>query len=336
MSNAPFQLPFNLPDSVPQEVHQAFRFHANAIQDCQTAILGPGGLLAQVQALKNPTSTSSSTTTVIQNTETVNPGTSSNVGSVNDQSGNTSYVTQQSDNGALIVLSDASPVALSLTTSLVLPWFCVPVNQGAGLVTITPAAGNINGGATITLPTGYFAVIAYDGANFWAATQPIVPVNTPTVAHQWLSAYNAATGAFTQTQPVYADIGGTIPTWNQNTTGTAANLSGTPLLPNGTTAATQTPGDTSSDIATDAFVAAAVAVEKARALAAEATKQDALILTTTGSGAATLTGATLNIPTPAAPTGYSGTITTAQLTLTGAQGSITVVNGIITAQVAAT
>jgi hypothetical protein len=39
-------------------------------------------------------------------------------------------------------------------------------------------------------------------------------------------------------------------------TGTASNLSGTPLLPNGTTAATQTPGDNTARLATDAFVVA--------------------------------------------------------------------------------
>jgi hypothetical protein len=45
-----------------------------------------------------------------------------------------------------------------------------------------------------------------------------------------------------------------VPTLNQNTSGTAANLSGTPALPNGTTATTQSAGDTSTKIATDAFV----------------------------------------------------------------------------------
>jgi len=47
-----------------------------------------------------------------------------------------------------------------------------------------------------------------------------------------------------------------IPTLNQNTTGTAANLSGTPALPNGTTATTQTTGDATTKLATDAFVLA--------------------------------------------------------------------------------
>jgi len=49
------------------------------------------------------------------------------------------------------------------------------------------------------------------------------------------------------------------PTLNQNTTGTASNLSGTPALPNGTTATTQGAGDDSAKIATTAYVNAVAA-----------------------------------------------------------------------------
>ena len=45
----------------------------------------------------------------------------------------------------------------------------------------------------------------------------------------------------------------TWPTFNQNTTGTAANLSGTPALPDGTTATTQSAGDNSTKLATTAY-----------------------------------------------------------------------------------
>jgi hypothetical protein len=48
----------------------------------------------------------------------------------------------------------------------------------------------------------------------------------------------------------------TFPTLNQNTSGTAANLSGTPALPDGTTATTQSVGDNTTKIATTAFVLA--------------------------------------------------------------------------------
>ena len=49
----------------------------------------------------------------------------------------------------------------------------------------------------------------------------------------------------------------TFPTLNQNTTGTAANLSGTPALPNGTTATTQGASDNSTKLATTAYADAA-------------------------------------------------------------------------------
>ncbi len=45
-----------------------------------------------------------------------------------------------------------------------------------------------------------------------------------------------------------------VPTLNQNTSGTAANLSGTPALPNGTTATTQSQADGSTKLATTAYV----------------------------------------------------------------------------------
>ena len=51
----------------------------------------------------------------------------------------------------------------------------------------------------------------------------------------------------------------TFPTLNQNTNGTAGNLSGTPTLPNGTAAVTQTAGDNTTKLATTAYVATAVA-----------------------------------------------------------------------------
>ena len=48
------------------------------------------------------------------------------------------------------------------------------------------------------------------------------------------------------------------PTWNQSTTGTAANLSGTPTLPTGTAAFTQAPGTNNTTIATMAALQAAI------------------------------------------------------------------------------
>lgn len=49
------------------------------------------------------------------------------------------------------------------------------------------------------------------------------------------------------------DASNTFPTFNQNTSGTASNLSGTPTLPNGVSATTQAPGDNSVKLATTAY-----------------------------------------------------------------------------------
>jgi hypothetical protein len=84
--------------------------------------------------------------------------------------------------------------------------------------------------------------------------------------------YLQSTGTGSAPQnPAWGTIAsGDVPALNQSTTGTAANLSGTPALPSGTTATTQTTGDSSTKLATDAFVSTAVATETTRAEAAEA------------------------------------------------------------------
>lgn len=57
--------------------------------------------------------------------------------------------------------------------------------------------------------------------------------------------------SYSDTNPIPADF---VSILNQNTTGTAANLTAPALLPNGTTAITQTLGDSSQDLANDQFV----------------------------------------------------------------------------------
>jgi hypothetical protein len=66
----------------------------------------------------------------------------------------------------------------------------------------------------------------------------------------------AAAGTENQLWIMGATIPGwaAVPTWNQNTTGTAANLSGTPALPDGTTATTQSAADKSTKLASTAYV----------------------------------------------------------------------------------
>lgn len=56
-------------------------------------------------------------------------------------------------------------------------------------------------------------------------------------------------------------VAGDFPTLNQNTSGTASNLSGTPALPNGTTGTTQSASDNSTKLATTQYVDSAVGVD---------------------------------------------------------------------------
>ena len=62
---------------------------------------------------------------------------------------------------------------------------------------------------------------------------------------------------------VAAAEAGDFPTLNQNTTGTAAGLSGTPALPDGTTATTQSASDNSTKLATTAYVDTGLATKVA-------------------------------------------------------------------------
>ena len=127
---------------------------------------------------------------------------------VSNRSGLTSYVTASTDEGALIILSDASPIAVTLTSQSP-PWSCFVTNQGAGTATLTPASGTINGASTLTLLSGFCTLVAFDGTNWFAATLPIVPVTFSAILHQFLTAYDAVTGVFSAAQPDYSDLTGT-------------------------------------------------------------------------------------------------------------------------------
>lgn len=164
--------------------------------------------LVQSQIATLKAGSSSTTNTIIEGGGgSVTPGSGTGI-PVNNQSGVVTYATVSGDNGNLLVFSDAAAIAVSLTTQTP-PWGCYIANigaLGAGTVTLTPATGTINGAATLAILPTYWALVAFDGTNWWAATLPIVPVNTPAVAHEWLASYNAATGAFTLTQPKATDI----------------------------------------------------------------------------------------------------------------------------------
>lgn len=168
----------------------------DAIQDHDTAIV----------ALNTKMTTPATTPATVVPSTPSSPS-SSTLGLVNVQTG-TTYATQITDNGGLLVLNNAAPVAVTLTATVQAPWFMSVVNLGAANAVFTPSSGLINNVSTLTLGPNGGAFIYFDGTSFWAPFIPIVPATKTVVAHQWLASYDATTGLFTQSQPVIADVSG--------------------------------------------------------------------------------------------------------------------------------
>lgn len=99
--------------------------------------------------------------------------------------------------------------------------------------------------------------IIYGGASGAASR---LAGNTTTTKQFYSS---TGTGSAAQAPVLGALASGDIPNNAANTSGTASNLSGTPALPNGTTATTQTALDNSTKISTTAYTDAAVAAAAA-------------------------------------------------------------------------
>lgn len=192
---------------LPPEHQTVIRTQMNAITDLQGAI---PALKSQIDALKpstTGTTSSSGTSNITENVTTINNTVAG--GPVNNQSGNIVYTTAQSDNGALIILADTSPVAVTLNNSVTVPWYCFITNQSSGLVTLTPQQNTIDGNVSQTLLEGYFLTVFFDGNQFWSGTIPIVPNTFNAIANQFLTAYDATTGDFSAAQPTFSNISGT-------------------------------------------------------------------------------------------------------------------------------
>jgi hypothetical protein len=212
MSNLPpptFRYPFPLAD-IPKAAQQAHIYSFNAIQDLQQAIVALRGQVNTAQT----TATSAHTTA----TAATSPGVTSfnsstgavtyfpQLGTIDNQTGVTAYTLQDSDNGALLVFNDASPIAVTLNSAISAPFITFVTNFGAGTATLIPQApALINGVASFALLQNYFAVVIWDQTN-WYTSAALLPQNTPAITHQWINSYNSVTGAFTQSQPNANDV----------------------------------------------------------------------------------------------------------------------------------
>ena len=265
-----FRYPSALPSGVAHDsVVKAIQNNVNGLVDVNQAIVA---LKTRIDSIKtgvaNVVNTGGSSSIVINGSSF--PG----LGGSNDQTGATTYTLVAHDNGVLLILNDASPVAVSLNSGLAPPYFLFITNFGAGAVTLTPSSGLVNGAASLVMNQHDTLMAVFDGTN-WLTSDLLVLAQTFTAAaHEWVKTYDAITGLLTSTRPDYSD------------------LTGTPQL----------------------------AITKAPVAGEYLTGYDST------------TGLFSQSSTP----GISGTITTAALTGIGTQGSMTFVDGILTAQVQAT
>lgn len=183
MSNpVSFRYPFAVEGKAEPEIVEMLQFHDDKLVSLSSA---NQTLAAKVAALSPSTAAASSTTENVTNISEEIIQAPQNVGFVNNQTGVTAYTTQQSDSSSLIVLDDASPVAVTLnaaasTPGITIPWSAAFLNLGAGTATLTPASGTISyaghlSAASMLIAQGQFALVWFDGTNFEAFLATLAP-----------------------------------------------------------------------------------------------------------------------------------------------------------------
>jgi hypothetical protein len=167
------RFPLQLPENVDPAIATQIRYLTSGIVDLNQAI---AALKSQLDALGVTVTKVVTTVTTTVGTGVTSFNTQTGaityfpfLGTVNDQTGVTAYTLLGSDSGVLLVLNDASPVAVSLDSTLPTPFFFFVTNFGAGTATLTPTLGLINGSASYPLLQNASAVVFFDGTN-WDAT----------------------------------------------------------------------------------------------------------------------------------------------------------------------
>jgi hypothetical protein len=153
-------------------------------------------LKTRIDSIK--TATTTVLTTAGSSSIVINGSNFPGLGGVNDQTGVTTYALVAHDNGILLVLNDASPVAVSLNSGLAPPYFLFITNRGAGAVTLTPSSGLVNGAASLVMTQHETLMAVFDGTNWFTSDLLVLPITKTPVAGEYLTGYDSATGLFSQ------------------------------------------------------------------------------------------------------------------------------------------
>jgi hypothetical protein len=104
----------------------------------------------------------------------------------------------------LVILESGTTFALSLNSLITAPFYAVIENNSLGVATLTPTTGLVNNSGSWNMPSGQFALLYYDGRNWWATI--VIAQSFPAIPHEWINSYNAITGLFTGSQPRASDM----------------------------------------------------------------------------------------------------------------------------------
>lgn len=163
-----FRYPFDAEISdQPEGVQNAHRAAFQGILDLNQAIAALHNQVTTGHAT-NAAAIAETAATITNNTTNVTI--SNSIGFVDLKTGVSSYATQASDYGSLVVLSNPTAIAITLNNNNILPYFLIIQNMGVGVATLTPTAGTINSVASVAIAQNQFSIIHFDGVNWWAAS----------------------------------------------------------------------------------------------------------------------------------------------------------------------
>ena len=127
-----------------------------------------------------------------------------------------SYTLQNTDYQGIIIFDSVATVNVTLNSNVTSNFQATILNLGAGAIALATSDGSaINGGpSSLTLASGQ-GVQVFFANRAWLAYAgttviQIVPQSIGPVVHEWLNSYNATTGLFTESQPSFADISGSL------------------------------------------------------------------------------------------------------------------------------